>query len=890
MNNQPPKYALRFLEWYCPSFLHEGIEGDLVEQFEVDLPRVGIRKARLRFTMNVIRFFRPSILLRNKFPNSFLQNSMFKNYIKIAFRSLWKSKAHSMINIFGLGLGITCCILISLFVRDEMTFDRFHSKADRIYRVYAKEDWGENQQFFNTVTPFPMGPALKDNLPEVESQVRLVSANAQVKMGEKQFNESMTVAGKDFFHVFDFKIVNGTQDKVFEGQSNVVLSESMAVKYFGDSDPINKTISIQVGENFEEFTVKAVAKNAPINSSIQFGIIISELNLPKVVGERILTTWFNIQPETYILLNEGVNPKSIESKFPSIFKAALGEDDFKQSKYTAGLQPLTDIHLNVDYPVGIAPVSNPKYSYILAAIAILILVVACINFVTLSIGRSMKRAKEVGIRKVVGALRAQLITQFVGEAILVTLMAMILGVCLAAIDLSLFNELAGKQLVFSFDSFLVMVVGSLLLIIGLISGSYPAFILSSFQPISILKGAVQGSARQNLRKVLVGVQLMLSIFLVSSTMLMREQLNFIQNKDMGFNKDQLVVVKLIAGQSGRLTDRVNRGFEKAEQFKIELAKYPEILSSCGSSHDFGNGNWTNVGYTDDKNTYRTFNLNVVDDEYIPMLKMQMIAGRNFSDESLTDKRRSVIVNEAFAKEYGWTDPIGKRIPGKNFLEHEVIGVVKDFNYSSLYAKVQPLVMVEDPSIIFKGIENVNIDNSPIPKLLVRLKAGATSAGLDRLKEVWSKIAGEEEMSFAFADQSMAKQYKSDQNLGKIVSIAAVLAIVIASLGLYALASLAMQNRTKEISIRKVMGANQNSLLVLLSKEYIILIAVCLIISVPITWYLMSNWLSTFEYHVSIGAGIFLMAGGISMLIAIATISYQTLKTVWTNPVKSLKYE
>jgi putative ABC transport system permease protein len=478
----------------------------------------------------------------------------------------------------------------------------------------------------------------------------------------------------------------------------------------------------------------------------------------------------------------------------------------------------------------------------------------------------------------------------VGEAILVTLFASVIGVVLAVLNMPIFNDLSGKQLVFPVDQFLFVVMASLLLIIGLISGSYPAFILSSFQPVTILKGAVQGTSRQSLRKVLVGVQLMLSIFLVSSTLLMRQQLNFIQNKDMGFDKEQLVVAKLIVPPTGRLPERLKAGFEKVEQFKIELAKYPEIISSCGSSHDFGNGNWTNLGYTDEKGAYRTFFMNVIDEDYIPTLKMQLVAGRNFSDGSASDQRNGVLVNEAFAKEYGWSDPVGKKIPGKNFGDHEIIGVVKDFNYTSLYTKVQPLVMVEDAAILLRGSENINIDNSPVPKLLVRLKAGATSAGLERLKEVWKKIAGEEELAFGFADESMAKQYKSDQNLGKIMSIAAVIAILIGSLGLYALASLAMQNRTKEISIRKVMGANDNTLLVLLSKEYIILIALCLVISIPITWYLMSNWLSTFEYHVSIGAGVFLLAGGISLLIALATISYQTLKTVWANPVNSLKYE
>lgn len=538
-----------------------------------------------------------------------------------------------------------------------------------------------------------------------------------------------------------------------------------------------------------------------------------------------------------------------------------------------------------------APVSNPKYTYILSAIALLILFVACINFVTLSVGRSIQRAKEVGIRKVVGALRNQLITQFLGEAIIVTLIALIIGVGLSLLNLPLFNDLSGKQLAFQFNQFTFLVVASLLLIIGIISGSYPAFVLSAFRPIAVLKGSLSsGSSNQRVRKILVGIQLALSIFLISSTLLMRNQLSYLQNKDMGFDKEQLAEIQLNVPRTSRMAERVNAGFEKAERFKAALSKIPDILAVCGTSHDFGNGSWVGLGYKDDKNVYCTFQMNVVDDEYIPTLKIKLAYGRNFSDSNPSDKRRSVIINEAFAKEYGWADAIGKKIPGKDFPDHEIIGVVKDFNFASLYTKVQPLAMVEDASIILTGIENVNVDNSPFTKLMIRLKPGNMALVTEQIKKVWNEITGDEEFSLTFVDQAMARQYRNDQNLGKMVSIASLLSILIGSLGLYALASLAMQNRTKEISIRKVMGASEQSLLMLLSKEYVFLIAVCLVISIPVTWYLMKNWLSTFEYRVGISLEVFVLAGGISLLIALATISFQTLRTVWTNPVKSFKYE
>lgn len=817
---------------------------------------------------------------------------MIRNYLKIAFRALIRSKAHSAINIIGLSLGIACCILIVLFVKDELTFDTFHSKADRIYRAYGREDYGENQQFFWTTTPFPMGPAMKDNLPEVEHQVRINKLGTQVRIGTEAYNETLAIVGQDFFKVFDFEMAQGSSEIVLDKASNVILSEDAANKFFGKADPIGKTLTLQLSDKFEEFTVAAVSRNVPTNSSIQFSIAISDLNFPKLYSERTLNSaWFNISPETYILLRQGVDVKTVEAKFPQLFKTLLGEERFNESKYAPGLQPLTSIHLDTNYPNGLAPVSDPKYSLILGAIALLILVVACINFVTLSIGRSLKRAKEVGIRKVVGAARKQLITQFIGEAVLIATISMAVGIALSVLSLPTFNDLAGKELIFPVDMFLATVLFSMLAIIGLISGSYPAFVLSAFKPVAILKGTIQaGGSKQILRKVLVGVQLVLSIFLITSTLVMRNQLSFLQNKNLGFNKEQLIVVPMNIPRGPRLPDLIKIGFERTELFKTALAGKPGISEACSATHGFGNGNYVNAGYTDDKSVYRTFSVLAIDDEYIPVLRMEMASGRNFNDANTSDKRRSMIVNEALVKEYGWTDAIGKRLPGKNFADHEIIGVVKDFNYTSLYTKVPPLVIVQDAEILTPGIENIDIGDRPVPKLIVRLKQGETAAGIDQIKTAWETITPGEEFAFEFIDEALAAQYRTDQNLGKIVGISTLLAILIGSLGLYGLASLAMQNRTKEITIRKVLGATEGSLLVLLSREYVVLIGICMLISVPITLYIMQSWLSAFEYRVPIGWLVFFISGGISLLIAILTIGHQTLKTAWTQPAEALKYE
>ncbi len=816
---------------------------------------------------------------------------MIKNYITIALRSLMASKLHSSINVFGLGLGIAVCFLITLYVHDEWTFDTFHTKANRIYRVWGSEDWGEKQQFFNTVTPFPMGPTLKSNFPEVENQVRFNNIGAAVKVGKDQYTETVSIGGQDFFEVFDFVPIRGSLSGALSGQNNIVLTRSTALKYFGNEDPVGKLISIQLAEAFEEFVVRAVVEEIPTNSSLQFSLLMSDLNYTRLYNPGTLTSgWFNINPETYVLLQDQVDPRQLEKKFPPVFRTALGEENFAKSHYKVGLQPLTSIHLDNSFPTGIAPVSDQKYSYILVAIAALILLVACINFVTLSIGRSIQRAKEVGIRKVVGAKRQQLIAQFIGEALMVTLVAIVIGMFFSWFGLNTFNELSGKNLAVRPDVFSILTLLCLIAVIGLLAGSYPAFVLSNFKPIAILKGKISGSSKQGLRKALVGIQIVLSIFLISSTLVMRQQLSFLQNKDLGFNREQLVVIPLPVSRAGRMAERVKAGFEQAEQFKTELSKVPAVLASCGSSHDFGNGGWTNIGYTDDLGNYRTFSMNVVDDDYLPTLKMEVANGRNFSDSITSDYRRAVIVNEAFVKEYGWKDPIGMRIPGKAFNDHEIIGVVKDFNYASLYSRVAPLVLVMNASIPLSGSENINIDNSPFPKLIMRLAPGNLSASMDEVKGVWDRLTNGSEFDFAFVDQSLAAQYRNDQHLGKIVTVTTVLAMIIGSLGLYALASLAMQHRTKEVSIRKVMGASEQSLLMLLSKDYFYLIGISLILSVPLTWYLMDRWLQSFEYRVGVGWGVFAIAGLISMVIAGLTISYQTIKTTWTRPAETLKYE
>ncbi len=814
---------------------------------------------------------------------------MVLNYIKIGLRVFQRDFGHTLINILGLGLGVACCLLIALFVRDEWSFDQFHHKGDDIYRAYVKEDYGPNQTFFNTVTPFPLGPALKDNFSEVKAQVRILPTTTLVESGEQRYSEAVHLVGENFFDTFDFSPLKGDPGLTLESQRGLVITSDIARKYFGEGEALGKALKIRMGTDFEDFEIRAVVENPPSNSSIQFGFLISDFNLGKIYDLETLTNgWFNVQPETYILLQAGTDPTLLESQFPALFKTILGNELYNNSNYQVGLQPLQSLHLDTSYPRGQAPVSNPQYSYILAGVALLILVVACINYVTLAIGRSLRRIKEVGIRKVVGAARNQLLGQFLTESMLITILSVALGVLLARLCLATFNDLAGKQLSLSLDGFNILILVVLAFITGLIAGSYPAYILSVFNPADIIKGKSSVADKHRLKKVLVGVQIFISVFLITGTLFMGNQLRYIQTKDLGYDREHIMVIPLNITDSQSLPELINTGFEKAQILKNELLKVPQIKASCASSHDFGNGNWTTLGFTDQQGIYRDIFMNVIDEDYLNALGIELAQGRAFSRPG--DRNSGILVNQALVDEFGWEDPLGRSIPGQYFKSHQVIGVVKDFNYASLYQPVEPLALVMDPALLLSGAENININNSPSPKLLVKINHTGLSETINTIADIWKSTNLEGDFNYSFVDQTLAVQYRDDSRLSKIIKIATWLAIIIGCMGLYALASLAMQQRLKEISIRRVLGATGTNLALLLSREYAVMVVIAFVASVPFTWILLKEWLASFAYRIPITADKFLLAGLLALLVALITISYRTFKTIRINPVDILKSE
>lgn len=816
---------------------------------------------------------------------------MLKNYIKIAFRNLFKDKVYSFINIFGLAVGIAACALIGLYVQNEWSYDEFHDNSENTYRVWTEETMRDGRVVLDTATPFVLVEALKNNIPEVEDITYINGFNNIVGSPDKEqkISENISVVHDDFFDIFDFNFVEGSREGVFSTPTSVVISKSVATRHFGDSSPLNQVLSIRIGDEIKDFNVTGVLEDAPSNSTIQYSLLIPDEYFATLLGEQGMTSWFNIFGPTYVSLKEGVHPEALNSKFESMLKTAMGEETYQQTQYTIGLQPITDVHLNTDFP---GNGSDPMYSYILSAIAFLILLIACVNFMTLSISRSTSRAKEVGVRKTIGAVRFHLMYQFWGEALLMTLLSVGLGVVAAELLLPFFNELSGTVLQFNFGLETVAILLGCSVLISLIAGIYPALILSGFRPSEVLKGRFsQSSEKGFFNKAMVVFQFSLSIALIIGTLTIRNQLSYIQQKNLGFQKDQILTINsgFINTPEEGMDVTFKKSLSRKQILEARLLGLPEIQQIATSSFTpVQNAGWFRMGFPDENDQGQFFHANIVDEDFIPTLGIEILEGRNFSKENLSDENRAIIVNQAFVDYFELTEPLGKRIPGPDFVEHEIIGVLDNFHYESLHTSVEPLAITLNGSILFSGINDLSLSNNAAPKYTLKLTTKDLQSTIAQIKSVWEEIAPGTPFDYNFVDDALDSQYRQEQRLSKIVTSGAVLAIIIAALGLFGLASLMVVRRTKEIGIRKVLGASTQNIVLLINKEFTLLIAISFLLASPIAWFVMKEWLKDFAYQIDLGVGIFLLAGMLTLAICFTVISYQSIKATFLNPVESLK--
>ncbi len=824
---------------------------------------------------------------------------MIKNYFKIAWRSILRNKLNSGLNITGLAIGMASFILILLYVQDELKYDTFLKDADRIYQVALNTDFG-GEEIFIGKTPASVSSALTRNFPEIENTARVYRPGDIVlksSNGSKEnfFTESSVLAvDSSFLDIFSFAMLEGDRTTCLGQPNAIVLTEQVAMKYFGTSPALGKTMYMDK-ENIP-LTVTGVLKNVPSQSTLQFDILTSTSAFPAV--KKMSWSWVWLQVCTYVKLkpNAGNLPgdiKALENKFPAMIKVEaasafkrigkpLDELLSKGGKWNLHLQPFTDIHL---HSAGIGQimqtVSDIKYVYIFSVIALFIIILACVNFMNLSTAQAAKRAKEVGVRKVLGSGKKELVKQFLSEALLFSLSASVISICLVIAFIGPFNHISGKELGLGLliEGNIWLYVLALVVVTGIIAGSYPAFYLSSFKPAVVIKGAAQsGSGFRDffIRNSLVVFQFTVSTALIICSIIVFQQLDYMQNKDIGLNKENITII----ANSERMG-------KQQESYRQELAALPEIAGVSSASgvptrENFGDGYVPEPSSVGDK-LVADIGLSsfMVDESFIPSLNIRLLQGRNFSRD-FSDSA-SVILNEEAVKQIGWKNPVGSFMsyPGNNNQRFKVIGVVKDFNINSLHSPVAPFALFNNAS------KTYNLGTS---YLVIKNKPGKLNEALKQAKEKWLAFAPSAPFDFMFLDNEFDALYKVEQRTGNVLFVFTSLSIFIACLGLFGLAVFTAERRTREIGIRKILGASVGTLVTLLSKDFMKMVLISGLIALPLAWYAMNKWLEDFAYHITIGLWVFMIATGSSLIIALITVSFQTIKASVANPVKSLRNE
>ncbi|MEQ9425574.1 MAG: ABC transporter permease [Cyclobacteriaceae bacterium] len=811
---------------------------------------------------------------------------MVKNYINVALRNLLKHKFYSGINILGLTVGITCFLMIFLYVQHELSYDKFHTGYEDIYRLDFSGILNA-EEIIIAVASAPAKDALVADFPEVIDGIRFrTQGNFLVKQKdgtETLKEENVSYVDANFFDFFTVPLIRGDEKSALSAPNTLALSESASKKYFGDEDPIGKVLVL---DNRHDYEVTAVYEDIPNNSHFDFDMLLSMEGLE----EARMPIWMSFNFNTYFKLQPGTDPAVVDAKFPAIVKKYIGPeiqrfmgasfDEFAAAgnKMAYFLFPMTDIHLQSDKMAELAPNGDIKYIYIFSAVAFFILLIACINFMNLSTARSANRSKEVGIRKVMGAYRHQLIRQFLAEAMIMSLVSFLLALAFTALLLPYFNDLAAKSLQFS-DLINPTFIGSAvaaMLFVGLIAGSYPAFYLSGFRPVEVLKGKLNlGMKSGGLRSVLVVFQFWLSVIMIAGTAVVFDQLDYIQNKKLGFDKDQIIM----------LHDAWVMG-DKVESYKNEVLQNTKILNGTITSFlPVGTSNNNTVFFPgtspEGQNTYVMSNWRV-DYDYIPTLGMELVAGRNLSRDFPSDSL-GIIINEAAARQLGFEDPLGETITtfggddpsSPEYDSYKIVGVVKDFHYESLRTNITPLVLYLGHS---RGYVSFKIQGNDVQETV------------SFLQKKWDEFAPGQPFAYSFLDQRFSSIYENEQKIGNIFSVFAFLAIFIACLGLFGLAAFTAEQRYKEIGVRKVLGASITSIMALLSKEFIKLMIIAFVLAVPLAYYGMDLWLQDFAFRTELQPMTFVLAGVITFVISWTTMSFQSLRAARTNPVKALRDE
>lgn len=877
---RPPKWADKFLEWYCKPELLEEIQGDAYELFYKRIDQQDPQTAKRRFVWDVLRSFRLSTIKNLNFK---LSPVMLKNNFKVAWRHLLKQKLFSAIKIGGFALGIAACLLIALYIREEISYDQHYRQKDQIYRVVGTyNDDGNLLKGVSFSAPFYK--AIEEDYPEVEKAGRYLSSelfgagSREVRRADETQNTyepGFIYADQSLLDILEVPIIKGDPNKALTEPNTIVISRSKAEKYFPNENPIGRRLVLDNIED-EPLTISGVMEDFPTTSHLNYDFLMTLAGVEFWPGEQQF--WRASNYRTYVRLRPDADPDQLEEKLMGIVSKYVipaemeaGSVDAQKILQKVGfeLQPVEQVHLHSENIYDRLNHGDIRFVWLFGGIAVFILLIACINFINLSTAKSANRAREVGLRKVVGSYRSNLISQFLTESVLFSMLSFLIGLLLANLLLPFFNQLAGKDLSMPWSEWwLLPVLLGAAITIGLLAGLYPSLYLSGFQPIQVLKGQLsRGTKSANLRNVLVVFQFTTSIILIIGTFVIYQQMNFILNKKLGFDKEQVVIL-----------EGANTLGKKVKPLKQELLKLPEVKYATVSDYlpvrgtkRNGNTFWKEGRTTEDPGA--PGQMWQVDHDYLKTMGMNIVMGRDFSVDMPTDSQ-AVIINQALAQKLGLEDPIGQRITNTGFVR-EVIGVVEDFHFESMKDEIEPLCMA--------------IGNDPAA-ITLKVDASNMKTAINDLTATWDRFSPNQPIRYEFLDERFAHMYADVQRMGRIFTSFAVLAIIVACLGLFALSAFMAEQRSKEMSIRKVLGASVPTIFRMLTQNFLTLVFIALIIAAPLGWYLMRQWLQDYEYRVTIGWQAFVFAGIIAILIAILTISYQALRAAMDNPTRALGQE
>ena len=798
---------------------------------------------------------------------------MLRNYLLVALRNLQRNKVYSFINITGLSIGLACCMLIVLYLMDEVSFDKFHKKGDQIFRL-TRDEYFPDGKLSNTDgnTGMMPGPAFVAEVPEIAAFVRIQGERTAVKIGNNIFEQEGMYADSNFFSVFTFPLKAGNPATALSKMNSVVLSEDVAKKFFGSTNVLGKIIELPQGDDrsFQSFEVTGIVPGSPQNSSIRIDMVLP-MSLNEREGRRD-NQWINFYLNTFFVLNKGAEISKVEAKMKDVYERQAKDQiaearekyNFKNSMVYR-LQGLHDMHLSTTYGAfnGLTGASKPIYSKILGGIALFILIIACINFVNLTMARSLKRAKEIGIRKVVGGERKQLITQFMGESMLLSFCSFVFAILLVITVLPFFNTLSNKALSFSYllNAKLIGAYIALFLFTSLLAGFYPALVLSGYDPVETLYNRTRFSGKNYLSKSLVVLQFALAAFLMVATLTIYTQFNFLTSQPLGYNDKNIVILD---------TDGMKA--DKLSIFKSELQKDPSIESVAARQGGF----WSTIAKTDGKDI--DFTLQVFDTAYLSTYKIPLVMGRNLSPDFPSDSTSSVLVNEAFVKKAGWLEPLNKQVDFfYDSIKYNVVGVVKDYHYASLLEDIRPELFIMNPKYSYG-------------QLIIRIKPENISATLKHIEKVFKTLQPFRPYKYEFKENSNRLQYEAEDKWKQIISFSAILSIFISCIGLFGLATLAAEKRTREIGIRKVLGASVSTIATKLSRHFLQLVLISIVIAFPAAWFILHKWLENYPYRITMGPGIFLGTAVLVFLIALLTVASQAIRAARANPVNSLRAE